>query len=134
MPLFVGACVASAAFPVWFLINADVGHMPLSVSFAAGFLGGMLASPPGPNARCDCLPHLLWVVTPAAGASAACHSSGSPVRAGLIGVLMWCRATLLNVNEPEVRGVALALQTVRDDLGKGLGPLLVSLMVSAWGQ
>ena len=51
MPLFVGACVASAAFPVWFLINADVGHMPLSVSFAAGFLGGMLASPPGPNAR-----------------------------------------------------------------------------------
>ncbi|CAK0784876.1 hypothetical protein CVIRNUC_008081 [Coccomyxa viridis] len=94
MPLFVGACVASAAFPVWFLINADVGHMPLSVSFAAGFLGGMLASPPGPNAR----------------------------------------ATLLNVNEPEVRGVALALQTVLDDLGKGLGPLLVSLMVSAWGQ
>ena len=45
-----------------------------------------------------------------------------------------CRATLLNVNEPEVRGVALALQTVLDDLGKGLGPLLVSLMVSAWGQ
>ena len=51
MPLFVGACVASAAFPTWFLINADVGHMPLSLSFAAGFLGGMLASPPGPNAR-----------------------------------------------------------------------------------
>ena len=45
-----------------------------------------------------------------------------------------CRATLLNVNEPEVRGVALALQTVLDDLGKGLGPLLVSLMVSAWGS
>ena len=45
-----------------------------------------------------------------------------------------CRATLLNVNEPEVRGVALALQTVLDDLGKGLGPLLVSLMVSALGS
>lgn len=29
--------------------------------------------------------------------------------------------------------MALALQTVLDDLGKGLGPLLVSLMVSAWG-
>jgi hypothetical protein len=43
------------------------------------------------------------------------------------------RAVLLNVNEPETRGVALALQTVLDDLGKGLGPLLVSLMVSAWG-
>lgn len=48
--------------------------------------------------------------------------------------LVMCRATLLNVNEPEVRGVALALQTVLDDLGKGLGPLLVSLMVSAWGS
>ena len=45
-----------------------------------------------------------------------------------------CRAILLNVNEPETRGVALALQTVLDDLGKGLGPLLVSLMVSAWGS
>lgn len=56
MPLFAGACVASAAFPTWFLINADVGHMPLAVSFAAGFLGGMLASPPGPNARWRALP------------------------------------------------------------------------------
>ena len=37
------------------------------------------------------------------------------------------------MNEPELRGVALAMQTVLDDLGKGLGPLLVSLMVSAWG-
>ena len=85
MPLFVGACVASAAFPVWFLINADVGHMPLAVSFAAGFLGGMLASPPGPNARYDCLRHRLWVVTTAAAASAACRSRLSNVRAGLIG-------------------------------------------------
>ena len=52
MPLFVGACVAAAAFPTWFLINADVGRLPLALSFAAGFLGGALASPPGPNARC----------------------------------------------------------------------------------
>ena len=51
MPLFVGACVAAAAFPIWFLINADVGRLPLALSFAAGFLGGALASPPGPNAR-----------------------------------------------------------------------------------
>ena len=51
MPLFVGACVAAAAFPIWFLINADVGRLPLPISFIAGFLGGALASPPGPNAR-----------------------------------------------------------------------------------
>ncbi len=66
MPLFAGACVASAAFPTWFLINADVGHMPLAVSFAAGFVGGMLASPPGPNARwrpCTIVVHAACQVT-----------------------------------------------------------------------
>ena len=31
------------------------------------------------------------------------------------------RAAMLNVNEPETRGVALALQSVTDDLGKGAG-------------
>ena len=31
-----------------------------------------------------------------------------------------CRAMMLNVNEPETRGVALALQTMLDDLGKGV--------------
>jgi hypothetical protein len=51
MPLFVGICVALAAVPIWFLIDADVGRLPLALSFAAGFVGGMLASPPGPNAR-----------------------------------------------------------------------------------
>jgi hypothetical protein len=60
MPLFVGACVAAAALPTWFLINADVGRMPLPVSFAAGFLGGMLASPPGPNARRAHAPCCGW--------------------------------------------------------------------------
>jgi len=29
-----------------------------------------------------------------------------------------CRAILMNVNEPETRGVALALHVVLDDLGK----------------
>ena len=29
------------------------------------------------------------------------------------------RAMILNVNEPETRGMALALQTMLDDLGKG---------------
>ena len=44
------------------------------------------------------------------------------------------RGILLNVNEPEVRGVTLAMQTVLDDLGKGLGPLVVAFMISAWGR
>ncbi len=44
------------------------------------------------------------------------------------------RGILLNVNEPEVRGVTLAMQTVLDDLGKGLGPLIVAQMITAWGR
>lgn len=33
---------------------------------------------------------------------------------------------MINVNAPETRGVALALQSVTDDLGKGLGPVIVA--------
>ncbi|KAK9830293.1 hypothetical protein WJX72_010834 [[Myrmecia] bisecta] len=44
------------------------------------------------------------------------------------------RAVLLDVNEPETRGVALALQTVLDDLGRGLGPAFVSGMIRIWGR
>lgn len=45
------------------------------------------------------------------------------------------RAIMLNVNPPETRGVALALQSVTDDLGKGLGPVIVAgaqLVTSNW--
>lgn len=44
------------------------------------------------------------------------------------------RAMMMNVNEPETRGVALALQTMLDDLGKGLGPALVAAIVSGVGR
>jgi hypothetical protein len=39
------------------------------------------------------------------------------------------RAVLMNVNEPETRGVAFALQTTTDDLGKGLGPFIVAWFI-----
>jgi predicted MFS family arabinose efflux permease len=44
------------------------------------------------------------------------------------------RAMMLNVNEPETRGVALALQTMLDDLGKGLGPALVAAIITNVGR
>ena len=44
------------------------------------------------------------------------------------------RAMIMNVNEPETRGVALALQTTLDDLGKGLGPAIVAFMISGMGR
>jgi hypothetical protein len=44
------------------------------------------------------------------------------------------RAVVLNVNPPEARGVALALQSVTDDLGKGLGPVIVAAFISQLGR
>ncbi|GFH07542.1 MFS domain-containing protein, partial [Haematococcus lacustris] len=44
------------------------------------------------------------------------------------------KAVLLNVNEPETRGVAFALQTMTDDLGKGLGPFLVAWFIKSLGR
>ena len=43
-------------------------------------------------------------------------------------------AMIMNVNEPETRGIALALQTTLDDLGKGLGPAIVAVMISGLGR
>ncbi len=40
----------------------------------------------------------------------------------------------MNVNEPETRGVALALHVVLDDLGKGVGPALVAVLITALGR
>ncbi|GAB4817048.1 hypothetical protein N2152v2_004094 [Parachlorella kessleri] len=44
------------------------------------------------------------------------------------------RAMMLNVNEPETRGMALALQTMLDDLGKGMGPALVAVLITHLGR
>lgn len=38
-------------------------------------------------------------------------------------------AIILETNPPEARGMALALQTVLDDLGRGLGPFVIGLLV-----
>ena len=40
----------------------------------------------------------------------------------------------MNVNEPESRGVALALHVVLDDLGKGFGPALVAILIRVLGR
>uniref|UniRef100_A0A383W382 Major facilitator superfamily (MFS) profile domain-containing protein n=1 Tax=Tetradesmus obliquus TaxID=3088 RepID=A0A383W382_TETOB len=44
------------------------------------------------------------------------------------------RAIMINVNTPETRGVSLALQSVTDDLGRGLGPVIVAGFISAMGR
>jgi hypothetical protein len=44
------------------------------------------------------------------------------------------KAVLLNVNAPEARGAAFAVFGLFDNLGKGLGPKLVAVMISSWGR
>ena len=44
------------------------------------------------------------------------------------------RAMLLNVNPPETRGTIFAVFTLADDVGKGLGPAVISLLILAVGR
>eukprot|EP00937_MAST-01D_sp_MAST-1D-sp2_P002539 g2539.t1 len=44
------------------------------------------------------------------------------------------RAVLLNVTAPEVRGVAFSVFNLMDDVGKGLGPAVVSAFIAAHGR
>lgn len=67
---------------------------------------------------------MLWLAFIAAGAAG--------MLSGTVGPNM--RAMILNVNEPETRGLALALQTMLDDLGKGAGPVLVAAIIGQLGR
>ncbi len=44
------------------------------------------------------------------------------------------RAILLNVNSPETRGSIFSLFNLTDDLGKGFGPVIISLLIVAFGR
>jgi MFS family permease len=52
--------------------------------------------------------------------------------AGLVGPAI--RVVLMNVTLPETRGTAFAFHTLFDDIGKGLGPLWVSLLIAGTGS
>jgi predicted MFS family arabinose efflux permease len=44
------------------------------------------------------------------------------------------RTILLNVNAPETRGSIFSIFNLVDDLGRGLGPLFVSMLIVAFGR
>eukprot|EP00892_Ulva_mutabilis_P007444 jgi/Ulvmu1/5071/UM021_0088.1 len=81
-------------------------------------------------------PPLLWLINadvtaiPAAAVYAIAFIAG--VTASVAGVEI--RPLLMNCNEPEARGIVLALQATLDDLGKGLGPALVAVLISWMGR
>jgi MFS-type transporter involved in bile tolerance (Atg22 family) len=67
-------------------------------------------------------------------------SVGLPVGIGLFtGFLMTItspnvRAMLLNVNTPETRGSIFSLYNLTGDLGMGFGPVIISLLIVAFGR
>jgi len=67
-------------------------------------------------------------------------SVGLPVGIGLFtGFLMTItgpnvKAMLLNVNTPETRGSIFSLFNLTDDLGKGFGPVIISMLIVAFGR
>jgi MFS family permease len=44
------------------------------------------------------------------------------------------RAMLLNVNTPETRGSIFSLFNLTDDIGKGFGPVIISLLITQFGR
>lgn len=44
------------------------------------------------------------------------------------------KAIILNVNAPETRGSVFSLYNLVDDLGKGFGPVVISLLIVAFGR
>ena len=44
------------------------------------------------------------------------------------------KAMLLNVNTPETRGSIFSLFNLTDDLGKGFGPVIISLLIVSLGR
>jgi len=44
------------------------------------------------------------------------------------------RAMLLNVNAPETRGSIFSLYNLADDLGKGFGPVIISVLIVGFGR
>ncbi|PRW58958.1 MFS family transporter: sugar [Chlorella sorokiniana] len=78
---------------------------------------------------------MLWLVNAdvaAVPALTVMFAFLSGALSGTVGPNM--RAMMLNVNEPETRGIALALQTMLDDLGKGLGPVFVAFFIERLGR
>lgn len=115
----VGA-IGGGAFGQWLYNNVSKASMPL-------FTGITVASATLPmwwltNANLLATPILFTLLLAVTGGLLS--STAGPLN----------KAMLLNVNEPETRGVALAWQSMTDDLGKGLGPALVSALISALGR
>ncbi|CAG9464093.1 unnamed protein product [Pedinophyceae sp. YPF-701] len=88
----------------------------------------------GLSAMCGTLP-VLCLINGDLGGAAVWRVGLAAVAGAVAGVPgPGVRAVVMNVNEPELRGVAMALQSTADDVGKGFGPAMVAVLVSGLGR
>ena len=102
------------------LYNRDKRWQPLlmgaSTTLGAAPMMWLIAAPPGQPFNTVMLPLFL-------ASGAVVSITGANVR-----------AVLLNVTAPEVRGWAFSVFNLMDDLGKGVGPVLVSSLIAVYGR
>ena len=115
IPGVLGGGAIGQALHIW-----RPGAMPV-------FAGGVVAAATGPalfllrGPVATTPPAALLAIAFAGG---ACASAPGPNT----------HAVLLNVTPPDRRGIALAAQTVLDDVGRSAGPAAVALLAAAWGR
>jgi len=89
---------------------------------------------------CAAVPFMMLVNSPK---SAITTEKGRPTALAFLFALMGgcaavtgpnIRVILMNVNDGEVRGTVFSAFTLTDDLGKGLGPMLIVMMTAIFGR
>lgn len=129
------------------LIIMAIGAGCIVGSFFGGLLGNALYNIKPKYLPMLCAGAILAGIIPTAyminypsQAGVANPSVLQPVIIGFItGILITItapniRAMLLNVNTPETRGSIFSLNNLSDDLGKGFGPAIISLLILAFGR
>lgn len=90
--------------------------MGASTALGAAPMMWLIAAPPGQSVSTVMFPLFLF-------SGALVSITGANVR-----------AVLLNVTSPEIRGWAFSIFNLMDDLGKGVGPVLVSSLIAIYGR
>ncbi|CAM9846692.1 unnamed protein product [Chrysoparadoxa australica] len=119
----------------------------LSVGMAGGMVVGGIGGQLLYNARKASLPVAMGVSTIVGAAPAVLLLRLSPHASPHLFQMLACltgliaaftgpniRAVLLNVTTPEARGAVFGVYNLSDDLGRGLGALILSLLIKSFGR
>ncbi len=122
-----------------------VGLGAILGGFAGGFIGNALYNKNpkyiplfcGSTTLIGIIPMAVLLNLPPVGVT---YSVVPPILIGLFtGFIMTLtspnvKTMLLNVNTPETRGSIFSLFNLTDDLGKGFGPVIISLLIVSFGR